>query len=404
MKILFLSDNFPPESNAPATRTYDHCRIWASLGAQVTVITCVPNFPRGEVYAGYRNLPYQREVMDGIEVIRVWTYMAANVGFARRVLDYLSFAASSVVAGAFVEADVIVATSPQFFTTLGGVALAGIKRKPWVFEVRDLWPDSIRAVSAVRSGRVLDALERLELWLYERADLVVAVTPAFERNLISRGVPAEKIEVVTNGANLSMFGPRAPDERLRAELGLHGKFVVGYVGTHGMAHNLDGLFEACERCDDPGVVFLSIGDGANKAAVEATASRNRRGNLILRAPVPKDEIARYWSVIDAALVPLRRDVTFTTVIPSKIFEAAAMGKPILLGVEGQARELVERYDAGLCFTPEDGDALLAQVARLRADAELYRRLGENGLRLAAAHDRETLARRMYAHLERIATR
>ena len=399
MKILFLTDNFPPEANAPASRTFAHCKEWVRLGASVTVITCVPNFPQGKVYAGYTNRPYQREEMSGIEVIRVWSYMAANTGFARRILDYVSFAASSLVAGAFVTADVIVATSPQFFTTLSGFGLSLGKRVPWVFELRDLWPESIKAVSAVTNDRVLRSLEKLELFLYQRADLIVAVSPAFKRNLVGRGVAPDKIEVITNGADLDLFRPRPPDAALRDELGLAGKFVVGYVGTHGMAHNLEGLVEACDQCTDPDTRFLLIGDGARKAAVEEVVARKKLHNVILVAPVSKEEIARYWSVIDVALVPLRKDPVFTTVIPSKMFEAAAMGKPILLGVDGQARELVEQYSAGLCYEPDNAGDLLAKAVLLRRDRALYQRLSENGRAFAAAYDRNALALRMYEQLQ-----
>ena len=402
MKILFLTDNFPPEANAPATRTFAHCKEWVRLGAEVTVVTCVPNFPVGKVYDGYTNRPYQREEMSGIEVIRVWSYIAENAGFAKRILDYLSFAGSSLIAGSFVSADVIVATSPQLFTTLSGLGLSLAKRTPWVFELRDLWPDSIKAVSAMSNARVLAALETLELFLYRRADLIVAVSPAFKENLISRGISEQKIEIVTNGADLAEFAPREPDRQLSTELGLAGRFVVGYVGTHGMAHNLEALIEASEGCRDPDTRFLFIGSGARKRAIEELVARRKLSNVILLDAVPKEQIARYWSLIDVALVPLRKDPVFETVIPSKIFEAAAMGKPILLGVDGQARKIVEEYEAGVFFKPDSGDDFLAKVELLRQDREMYRRLSERGRNLAQAYDRRALAARMFGLLENLA--
>ena len=399
MRVLFVTDNFPPEANAPASRTFAHCQEWVRLGARVTVITCAPNFPQGKVYAGYANRPYQREQMNGIEVIRVWSYISANAGFAKRILDYLSFAASSFLAGLFVGADVIVATSPQFFTTLSGFGLSIGKRTPWVFELRDLWPDSIKAVSAMSNDRVLAGLESLELFLYGRADLIVAVSPAFKQNLITRGVEENKIEVVTNGADLDMFAPGPPARELSDALGLTDKFVVGYVGTHGMAHNLEGLIDACDRCTDPEIRFLFIGDGAKKQEIEELVKRKRLSNVVLLAPVPKEEIARYWRLVDVALVPLRKDPVFKTVIPSKIFEAAAMGKPILLGVEGQARQIVDEFDAGLSFEPDNADEFLDRVALLKNDRALYLRLSENCRALAQNYDRRALAARMYGLLQ-----
>ena len=203
MRILFLSDNFPPEVNAPASRTFEHCREWVKAGHQVTVITCNPNFPQGKLFAGHTNrLMPRRDTVEGIEVVRVWSYITANEGFAKRVLDYLSFAFTAFLAGLRERPDVIVATSPQFFTTLAGAALSMVKNRPWIFEVRDLWPESIAAVGAMKTGALLRWLEKLELALYRHADRVVVVTDAFKRNLAGRGIDPAKIGVVTNGVLL----------------------------------------------------------------------------------------------------------------------------------------------------------------------------------------------------------
>ena len=193
MKILFITDNFPPEVNAPATRTQEHCAEWLKRGASITVLTCFPNFPKGVVFGGYKNKLYQVEMIDGVRVIRLWSYMARNEGFAKRVIDYCSFAFMAFWAGLFQKADVIVATSPQFFTTWAGAGIAFVRRKPWVFELRDLWPETITAVGAIKNMAVIRLLERIELWLYRNCTMVVAVTDAFKANLIRRGIDANKI-------------------------------------------------------------------------------------------------------------------------------------------------------------------------------------------------------------------
>ena len=204
MKILFITDNFTPEVNAPATRTYEHVKEWIKEDdVQVTVITCAPNFPHGNVYEGYKNKLYQKEYIDGIEVIRVWSYITSNSGFVKRVLDYVSFGVMAFFVGLFTKHDLIVATSPQFFTTWAAWGLSKIKRKPWVFELRDLWPESIKTVGAMKQGKAIDFLEKVELGLYKSCNKVVAVTDAFKTNLISRGIDALKIEVVTNGSNVT---------------------------------------------------------------------------------------------------------------------------------------------------------------------------------------------------------
>lgn len=393
MKILFLSDNFPPEVNAPATRTYEHCRRWVADGAQVTVITCAPNFPQGRVYPGYRNKLRRVETIDGIRVIRVWTYITANAGFLKRTLDYVSFAVMAFWVGLFERADVVVATSPQFFTTFAGYGLSLFRRWPWLFELRDLWPESIATVGAMGKGRLYRILERMELFLYRAATRVIVVTPAFRDNLIRRGIGATKIDIVTNGSDAA-FTPRPRNEALRAELGIGGKFVVGYLGTHGLAHGLDFVLDTVGSLHGDPLHFLFIGDGAVKADLEAKARTMALSNVSFHPPVPKAQVADWLAACDAVLVPLKKSDTFKTVIPSKIFEAAAMEIPIILGVDGQAREIVEGMGAGVYYEPENGAAFVAVIKHLAADAALRARLREGGKRLAAAYSRDVLARRM----------
>ncbi|HYW35127.1 MAG TPA: glycosyltransferase family 4 protein, partial [Balneolaceae bacterium] len=371
MRILFITDNFPPEVNAPATRTYEHCKRWVDMGAEVTVITCVPNFPQGQVYEGYSNRLIQKEIIDGIQVIRVWSYIAANKGFIKRALDYISFAFSSFWAGLFRRSDVIIATSPQFFTTWTACALSTLKREPWVFELRDLWPESIKAVGALEDGLIYDILEKIELFLYDHADLIIPNTPAFKDRLIERGVDQEKIRVIPNGANLKLFKPQKKNEKLVANLGLEEKFVVGYLGTHGLAHNLDFILECAASLNEPELFFLFIGDGAEKGNLKRQAKRLLLNNVRFLDPVPKKRVPAYLSVFDVALVPLKKSDTFKTVIPSKIFEAAAMRKPILLGVEGQAKKIIEKYKAGLCYEPENKEDFIHQLKTLKEDSVLY---------------------------------
>lgn len=394
MHILFLTDNFPPEVNAPATRTIEHCRAWVKAGAEVTVITCAPNFPQGKVYPGYRNRLYQSEMIDGIRVVRVWSYITRNAGFVRRILDYLSFAASATLAGLFERCDILVATSPQFFTTFAGSLLARLKRRPWVFELRDLWPESIRTVGAMRQSRLLDLFEKVELRLYRDAAVVIAVTAPFRDNLTRRGIDADKIHIVTNGANLDLYQPQPKNRELLECLGLSGKFIVGYLGTHGMAHSLEFIINSLDRVDDAAIHFLFIGDGAHKAKVMLLAGEKGLKNVTFLDPIPKEMVADYLSIIDVALVPLIKSETFKTVIPSKIFESAAMGIPILLGVEGEAQGIVEKYDAGLAFEPENEESFLATLQTLKSDREAYARMQQGCARLAAAYDRSALAGEM----------
>src|SRR3954471_11795058 len=237
VRILFLTDNFPPETNAPATRTFEHTRRWVRAGAHVRVITTAPNFPAGKIFVGYRNRLLHRELLDGVDTLRVWTYITANEGLARRTLDYMSFMVSGFLAGLFSQrADVIVCTSPQFFTACAAYVLSRFKRTPFVFELRDLWPDSILAVGAMGNSAALRALKRLEYFLYRKAALIVSVTHSFKEVLSSNGIPSHKITVVPNGADLIGFTPGPKPPELLERHGLHGKFIAAYIGTIGMAH------------------------------------------------------------------------------------------------------------------------------------------------------------------------
>jgi hypothetical protein len=393
MKILFLTDNFPPEVNAPATRTYEHCQEWIKEGAEVTVITCAPNFPHGKLYKGYKNRLYQKEKIDGIEVIRVWSYMSSNNGFFTRVLDYFSFSFMSFWVGLFQKFDIIVATSPQFFTTWTGSGLSKLKRKPWIFELRDIWPESIKTVGALNQGYIIDTLEKIELALYRDSTKVVAVTDAFKENLISRGINQEKIEVVTNGSNLELFLAREKDLELVKKLHLENKFIVGYIGTHGLAHSLDFIVQSLSNIRDESIHFLFIGDGAMKKNIVQLADKLNLKNITFLNPIPKEEVPRYLSICDISLAPLKNEENFKTVIPSKIFEASAMEKPTLLGVEGQAQEIIEKYHAGICFKPENEKDFIDKLMMLK-DEKIYLKSVEGCRTLAQAYDRKKLAKEM----------
>lgn len=391
MKILFITDNFPPEVNAPASRAWAHCKRWAESGQNVTVISSVPNFPAGRIFKGYSNHLYQREHVDGINLIRVWSFVTANEGFLTRIADFLSFALTSFIAGLFQRADIIVTSSPQFFVGLSACVLALIKRKPWVFEVRDLWPESINALGILSKGVVYRLLERLELHFYKSASAVVIVSEGFRKSLTDRGIDSEKIFTIPNGAELDDFIPQPRDRSLAKQLGTKERFVIGYIGTHGLSHGLDFVLDCAPALGDHDIHILLVGDGAKKTELVARARQQKLTNITFLDAIPRRDVPNLMAQCDAALVNLRKSPTFLSVIPSKIFEAAALRCPILIGVDGIARELVEKYDAGLFFEPENRDALVAAAIRLREDEALYAKLQDGCSALAKSYDRDVLA-------------
>ncbi|WP_427183812.1 glycosyltransferase family 4 protein [Bordetella bronchialis] len=402
MKILFVTDNFYPETNAPASRTLEHARAWARDGHEVTVLTTAPNFPEGKLFPGYRNRWLHRESVDGIQVVRVKSYITANEGVLRRTLDYLSFMIAAILVSPLLpRSDVVVGTSPQFFAAWGASVIARLQRRPFVFELRDLWPASIVQVGAMKPNLVVRMLERIELGLYRRASLIVSLTQAFKQDLVQRGIAANKIEVVQNGVDLTRFSAAPRDEELARELELQNCFVVGYLGTHGMAHGLHAVVDAAallaHRAD---IAFIMVGAGAEKKSLQARAAKLGLSNLTFLPRQPKERMPSLLGVCNLCLVPLRDLPLFRTVLPSKIFEAMGMGIPILAAIpRGEASELIERLDVGEVVDPEDPHALALAIDRLHASPQRLDRYRRNANCAAPAFDREALARRMIEAIE-----
>ncbi|MBI3560672.1 MAG: glycosyltransferase family 4 protein [Gammaproteobacteria bacterium] len=400
MNILFLSHYFPPEVNAPASRTYEHCKHWVELGHAVTVITCAPNHPRGAVYPGYKNRVWQKETKDGIQVRRVWTYLAANEGFIKRTLNYVSYMFTAIIAALFIrKPDIVLTTSPQFFNGLAGYFVSRLRRIPWVLEIRDLWPDSILIVGAIKNKIIINFLRKLELFAYRKCDHIVVVTESFKKYLIDKGIAIDKVEVLKNGAELSFFKPSARDENFADGFGIRGKFVVSYFGTHGMAHKLETVLDAAKLlAAEEGIVFLMTGDGAEKERLLEMSRLMNLTNLKMLPQQDKANMPYLWALSDVSLVLLKKSELFKTVIPSKIFESLAMECPIILGVEGESQELITTADAGICIEPENPRQLADAVLSLYTDYNRRIEMGKAGRKYIEQHyDRQKLAKR-YSNL------
>lgn len=407
MHILFLSHYYPPEVNAPASRLAENAAAWFRAGHRVTVVTGAPNHPGGKVFPGFRNRWFQRETLDGVEVIRLWTFLAANEGFALRLLNYLSFT-FSVLANLprLPRSDVVVSTTPQFFCGLAGWMLKR-RNRPWVLEVRDLWPESIVTVGAMKHGAAIRVLERIERLAYRKADALVSVTDSFVPHLLAPRHGKGPLAVIKNGVDLTLFDPAASASAGEAWCAAHdlgGKFVAAYVGTHGMAHGLDTVVAAAQRLrDDPRIAFVLVGDGSERARLARMVEEHKLTNLLILGQRPKSEIPAIWSATDASLVLLKRHDTFKSVLPSKIFEAMACECPIVLGVEGEAEKLVADAGAGIAIVPEDAEQLAAALLRLAADPVLAREMGLSGRRFVQANfDRSVIATRYLRFLADVA--
>ncbi len=396
MKILFLTHYYTPEGNAPASRVSALAERWVQSGHEVTVLTGFPNVPDGVVYPGYRNRWKQTEVINGVKVLRVWTYIAPNKGTVRRIANYLSYMHSAFWHGLWTERpDVLIATSPQFFCGWAGMRLSWWRRLPFVLEIRDIWPESMSAVNAGLPATALEYIGWLERRMYRRADRIVTVGQGYVEKLKERGVPESKISVIMNGVDKKLFYPHPVNEELRGQYGLSGKFVCSYIGTIGMACGLKSALDAAQLlkergCDDIRIVL--VGDGAQRESLQQEASERGLDNVVFTGRRPKAEMPDWVASSDVNLVHLKKSDLFETVMPSKIFESAGCARPILMGVNGFAKKIVMDAEAGVSVEPEDAVGIADALERLSADPELCRRLGENAWRnIASRYDRDVQA-------------
>lgn len=391
MKILYVSQYFPPEMGAPAARAAELSAHWARMGHDVTVLTGFPNHPTGTVPPEWR--PRLRrlrftEAVGTVRVERTWLWPLPNRKAHERIRSYASFFVSSALRGLFLDkSDVVIGTSPQLLVALSAWWIARCKRVPFVFEVRDLWPESLAAVGAGGEDSLLHrTLGAIAGLLYRRADRIVVVTAAFKDHLIRHWhVPAAKISIVENGVETDLFRPEPDAAKAQTQLareGIHiqGRFLVCYIGTIGMAHGLETLIAAAEelRTSQPDCLFLLIGEGAEKQRIKDIADARGLDNVRVLGAQPRQHIPALISAADACLVMLRKTDVFKTVVPTKMLEYMACEQPVILAVEGQARQLVEAARAGVCVPPEDPHALARAICALAQNSAERRRMGVNG--------------------------
>ncbi len=413
MRILYVSHYFPPEMGAPAGRVAGLSRQWVAAGHDVDVLTGFPHHPTGRIHPDYRQAfrrGFMREDDHGVAVYRTWIYPAANRGKLLRSLNYGSFFASAAAVGSLRlrRPDVVVATSPQLLCAAAGLALSWRFAAPLVMEVRDLWPESLVAVGASRTrAPLVRSLEALARGLYRRAAHVVTVTSPQREVIIGAGIPAERVTVIPNGVDREFLeaGATAAAQD-SAQPGAWRPFTVTYIGTLGMAHRLETLLDAAaELRSEPGIRFRLVGEGARREALEQRAIAAGLSNVEFAGERPRGEVPAYIASSDACAVLLRDDPVFRTVVPSKMLEIMAVGRPILLGVDGEARRLLERAGAGVAIPPEDAGRLAEAIRALAADAPRCRALGQSGrafvarefLRERLAADYATLLQRVASH-------
>jgi glycosyltransferase involved in cell wall biosynthesis len=388
VKILYVSQYFPPEMGAPAARASELAHHWSAAGHEVSVLTGFPNHPTGVVPPEWRSrlrrLTFHEKV-GNIDIFRSWLWPLPNRKSHERVCNYTSFFLSAALRGLTLpRPDVIIATSPQLLVGLAGWWIAFSRQIPFVFEVRDLWPESLAAVGVGGEGSLLHhTLGGVAQFLYEHAAHIVVVTPAFKDRLIDDWrVSSEKISIVANGVETEVFAPVPPSATLdlRKQLNAQNKFLVSYIGTMGNAHGLETLLDSASQLQhrSPDVLFLLLGEGAEKDRIRSLAQSRGLTNVQFLDQQPREKIPAFIAASDACLVLLKKADVFKTVTPTKMLEFMSCCRPVILGVDGQARQIVEEADAGIAIEPENPDALVAAMERLNADRELGRAMGQKG--------------------------
>jgi len=404
MNILFVTDNYPPEFNAASIRTSEHINRWAESNNNITVITCFPNFPKGKLFKGYKNKLYQVEKFNNIKIIRVWTFIAPNSGFILRSIDYISFAISSTIASFFIKKhNLVIATSPQFFSIIAGYFISIFKRTKLVIEIRDLWPDSLLTVGVLRKNLIFKILKKIEYFIYRKSHKIIVVTNSTANILQKNGIKEKKISLIYNGVNLDKFRPSTKNQDLLIKYNLQNYFCVGYIGTIGLAHEIEVLIYAANEISKLNInlKFIIIGEGARKKFIEKKIEEYNLSNVLLLDSISNSEIAKYWSLLDCSVTHLKKDNLFKTVIPSKIFESMAMQVPIIHGVLGESSEIINSLKVGECFESGDYKLLVNIIMKFYNDKKLLEFYKKNCLVVSKNFDRKKLADKLLKDINEI---
>lgn len=406
LRVTFLTHYFPPEVGPAQVRLFELAKRLIGAGETVTVVTGFPNYPTGVIAPGYGGKMFMEDHVDGIRVLRTWVFATRGRGFLSRILNYLSFPVFSLLAiRKLGRTDVIYVQSPPLFTGLAALWFARLRRAPFIFNVSDIWPQSAVELGVLRNRFAIRISEMLERHIYRRAARITVPTPGILERLVARGVPREKLFLLTNGVDTAAYQVGAPDLELASRLGLDGHKVFMYAGLHGLAQGLDVILEAAKLTRNPDILYVLVGDGAEKAELVAKAEAEGIANVRFLPIQPTSTLPAVLNLAYATIIPLRRLELFKAALPSKLFDSMAAGRPIVAPLWGEAAALVEAAACGVVVEPEDARAVQRAVETLAADPALAHRLGEQGRRYVVQHfDRDDIAARLAKLLEEIGGR
>jgi len=407
MRIVVICHYFYPEIGAPSARLFEMSKRWVSQGHEVSVVTCFPNHPTGIIPEEYQGKKYMLETIEGIQIYRNYVYATPNEGFIKKTLGHLSFVISSIILSLFriQRPDVIIVSSPTLFSVISGYVFSLIRRAPFVFEVRDLWPDAIIKLGILTNKPIIRCLEWMEMFLYRRSKKVVVVTEAFKKHIVYRGISERKISVITNGVDTSVFNKeiKQPVQSLREEFGWGDRKILLYVGAHGISQGLTTLIQIAKRMEDrKDILFVFVGEGAEKKKLQALVEELGLHNVQFISSQPKERIPTFYAVAELSYVPLRNLPMFDDYIPSKMFEILGSGCPIVASMSGEAASILEDSGGAIVISPEDVEGIIDATIMILADKVIRQKLSERGSEFVKLnYSRDALADKYISILEEL---
>jgi glycosyltransferase involved in cell wall biosynthesis len=381
MNILYLTQYFPPEVGAGENRAFEMVRNLKRLGHKITVITEFPNYPSGLVPKRYSFKLFERKKFEGIEVIRTYVKASPKRSFKNRILFYFSFMLTSILAGLKLHKkfDLIYATSPPLFVGLAGYLISMVKNLKFVFEARDIWPDAAIVLGVLKNKTLISLVKRMENLYYRKAHKVITISKGLSLLLENKGVPPSKIEVVYNGANTEVFRFMVGNESPKEKIGYKDRFLALYFGTMGLVHGVDLLVKVAQVLKEKDYIkFLMVGNGPHLDKIKKLKDLHQLSNLDIQEEKPRDVLLKIIASADVCLVPVKKEEFFKSVLPVKMFEAWACGRPIILSADGEAKEHMEKAHAGVWVEPESVIGIKEAILFLHDRPELCKELGKNG--------------------------
>ncbi len=398
MKILFLTQYCPPEVGAPQNRIFEFAKQLKNFNHEITILTAMPNYPKGEIFEGYKDKKVVVEEIEGIKIVRTSIYATKDKSFTKRLRNYLSFTFSSVLTGSkyIDKQDVIITESPPLFLGWSGYILSKRKKAKFVFNVSDLWPESAVKLGVLNNKLLITLSTWLEEFCYKKAHAVTGQTKGIVNDIVRRGFDEKKVHLITNGVDTEFFKRENRDEEFRKELGVDGKFAICYAGIHGIAQGLEVVIEAADILRDyKDIKFLFFGDGPEKEKLINMVSEKNLNNVSFLPVQSKPKMPRIIASMDSTIIPLKKLDLFKGALPSKMFEALSSELPIILAVEGEAEKLINDAQAGITVEPENPKEIAEAVLKLYKDENLRKQLGENGRKYVMEnYAREAISRKL----------